>query len=166
MINCYDRALLLNPLQDFCLDRALDACILHTRLSFPHDIYGIAAWLSKKSQTSLFVLQKRLIRNICNAPYRSHCMLLFHKTNIVTIDDQVILENCKLIYKVVGGLSPTVIASFFKEVGSYATHSTNIAIIKHRLSMVNKSFFWKSVTDWRSLSQFSKRVKQGIVSKY
>ena len=45
-------------------------------------------------------------------------------------------------------------------------HSTNITIIKHRLSMVNKSFLWKSVTDWRSLSQFSERVKQEIVSKY
>ena len=59
--------------------------------------------LNQNLQNTIYVLQKRLIRGICNAPPRQHSMPMYKDLGIITVRDQLILHNCKLIDRVIHG---------------------------------------------------------------
>ena len=120
-------------------------------------MYGIIVWypmLSESDKRSLAVLQKRLLRAINNAPFRAHTGPLFKKCQILTISDQMKLENSKLIYRVLNNLIATPIKRFFIKCNSepnYNTRNANVVVPKHSLSVVNRSFLCRPVVDWRSI---------------
>ena len=68
-----------------------------------HLSYGVLIWypmLLKWQQDALYMMQKRIIQCINRSSPCSHCMPLFKKDKILTVADGVLLENCKLMYKV------------------------------------------------------------------
>ena len=76
----------------------------------------MTAWfpfLDKKSQNSLYVLQKRLIHSLSNAGFRDHCMPLFKKLGVLTVHDLLYKSNVLLIFRVVNQIAPSPIANMF-----------------------------------------------------
>lgn len=67
----------------------------------PHLRYALPFWgaCSKYLFQSVFVLQKRAIRNLSNAHPRTHCRPLFIENNILTLPSLLILETACLIHK-------------------------------------------------------------------
>ena len=71
-----------------------------------HLMYCIIIWyplLNRPTQLTLFRLQKRVLRSVCGAPFHAHCMPLFKRERIPIMEDQVFIENCKLMYRVANG---------------------------------------------------------------
>ena len=62
--------------------------------------------LGRVNRDNLYKLQKRAIRIINGALPLQHCMPLFKSEGIVTINDQIFIENCKLIHRVVNKTAP------------------------------------------------------------
>ena len=147
-----------------------------------HLTYGITIWyplIPKTLQALLFRLQKRIVRNVCNAPFRAHCMPLFKKESILTIDDIVYLENVKLMYRVTNNLCAKPLAFLFRDntsTSNYVTRNLNLKVIRHKSTIVNRSFLCKAVLDWQGLDtavknsdnkkQFCKRVKRNLLNRY
>lgn len=67
----------------------------------PHLRYALPFWgtCSKYLFQSVFILQKRAIRNLSNAHPRTHCRPLFIENNILTLPSLFILETACLIHK-------------------------------------------------------------------
>src|SRR3978361_1570806 len=67
----------------------------------PHLRYALPFWgaCSKYLFQSVFVLQKRAIRNLSNAHPRTHCRPLFVGNNILTLPSLFVLETAYLIHK-------------------------------------------------------------------
>ena len=143
-----------------------------------HLAYAIMIWfplLSARSQNSIYLMQKRLIRALSNARLRDHCMPLFKKLGILTVNDLLYRENVLLMFRVVNCIAPVPVLNIFN-CGHISTRSTNIVIPKHKLAMINKSFICKAIVDWTSTSaatkassnkkSLSKQLTKEICSKY
>ena len=85
------------------LGKSLPTCCLRTLyFAYFHSnlVYGLCIWyplLSKCRQDALYVLQKCITHSICKVLYRQHCMPLFKNQKILSLQDQILLDNCKLI---------------------------------------------------------------------
>ena len=126
-------------------------------------MYGLFIWyplLIKQHQNSLYLLQKRIIRILTGANFHQHCMPLFKKESILTIPDNVKLQNCKLVFALDRDVCPMAIQNLF-EVRNHtcATRSTKISLMKHKTDVVNKSFLCKPISDWQSLSNSIKETE-------
>lgn len=66
-----------------------------------HLRYALPYWgaCSQYLFNSVFVLQKRAVRNLCNAHPRTHCRPLFIENGILTLPSLFILETACLIHK-------------------------------------------------------------------
>ena len=119
-----------------------------------HISYGLSIWypmLKRAEALNLYKMQKCVVRRICNAPPRSHCMPLFRSERISTIPDLVTIENCKPIHRVVNHRCAKPITHFFARAEqpiSQQTRSLNVVIPKHNLAIINQSFLCKPVSDW------------------
>ncbi|KAG8228924.1 hypothetical protein J437_LFUL009148, partial [Ladona fulva] len=60
---------------------------------YSHVSYGIIFWGSSTQIINIFMIQKKIVRTICNAPYRAHCKPLFRKLEILTIPSIYILKT-------------------------------------------------------------------------
>ena len=139
----------------YCL-RTLYFAYYHSHLT-----YAMLVWyplIKKTYQDSLFHMQKRLVRVMCRAPFRSHCMPLFKKLNILMLSDQITVENCKFVLRIINGDCSTPIRRFFG-CNLSGTRSGNLIVTKHMLSMTNKSFLCKPSSDWQKLSADLKKCK-------
>ena len=56
--------------------------------------------LVQSAHDSLNVLQKRIVRNMCKAYPRQHCMPLMKTHKILTIADESYVMNCKLVHRI------------------------------------------------------------------
>lgn len=68
------------------LKKQLYYSLVHSRLQYCLSVWGTT---TKTNLDSLLTLQKRVIRIIENAPYRSHSAPLFEKNNILTIENLI-----------------------------------------------------------------------------
>ena len=78
---------------------------------FSNMSYGINIWFSllkEPDQTKLKSLQKKIIRAVSCSRFDSHCMPIFKRFNILSINDMVYLENVKLMFCVYNKLSPAL----------------------------------------------------------
>ena len=120
-----------------------------------HLVYCLPIWfplLDKKSQNSIYLLQKRLIRTLCNAHFREHCMPLFKKQGILTVTDLLIKENAMFMYRIITRTALVPVTNIFNfSAVTQNTRNTNIIIPRHHLSIVNRSFICKSVMDWQAI---------------
>ena len=92
---------------------------IYNSLLLPHLSYGILAWGSTNSQeiNRLKIIQKRAIRQICNAKFNSHTEPLFKKLNLLKLHDIFNVNSAKLYAKVVENSLPTYIFEQLGEVG-------------------------------------------------
>ena len=129
--------------------------------------YGITVWgtLSKKSNlTALYKLQKRLVRIVERLGYTDHCMPAFRRLNLLTLFDQIELECLILMYRVNNELAPKVVVNMFgKLTHAYGTRSSNTINIRHRSSLMNRSFLNKAPMLWQE-SKNEYRSKQTVNS--
>ena len=104
-------------------------------------------------------------------------MPLFKKHKIVTLMDQLFIENCKLMFRIKNRLCPVSLCNLFRGNNrNYCTRNKNFIVFKHKLSIVNKSFLCKAVSDWTGLASeikessnkksFVHKLKQSILLKY
>ena len=109
-----------------------------------HLNYGLVIWfplLKKPYQNRIYLLQKRIVRHMCGAHFRDHCMPLFKQEKVLVLHDVMKVENCKLMFKLLNRLlllpvqnlftivkqdhntrNPNVLASNFK------SHSANLKL--------------------------------------
>ena len=158
----------------YCL-RVLYFAYYHSHLT-----YGLLIWyplLSINAQKSLFTLQKRLVRCLCSAPFRQHCMPLFKSLSILTLPDQMLVENAKLYHKIVHNECPTPIQNLYRNVKSnYETRYRGPIAVSFKSVLVNKSFLCKPIIDWQNLTcdqknvtntkLFCKKLKKSIITSY
>ena len=163
-------------LPKICL-RSLYFAYFHSHLT-----YCISSWyplITNNQQNTLKVLQKKVVRSICNAHYRDHCMPLFRRERIVTIEDQIKIENVSLVYRLLNRTCPKGIMEYFIfGENLHNTRGIGIKPKKHKLGLVGKSFLCKSVNDWRDMSSelkdkkperlksFKKCLKNYLIKQY
>ena len=80
--------------------------------------YGINIWfplLKEPDQTKLKVFAEKIIRAVSCSCFDSHCMPIFKRFNILSINDMVYLENVKLMFRVYKKLSPAPLNNLFRK---------------------------------------------------
>ena len=80
--------------------------ILYSTLILPYINYGVLAWgKSLKTQLDkLFLVQKRVIRTICDADFRAHTNPLFHRHRILKVEDIYYMQLGSLMYDLNSGV--------------------------------------------------------------
>ena len=89
-------------------------CELYFAYFHSHIVYSMLSWyplLSANCQNVLITLQKKIVRSVCNVPYRQHCVPLFKKNGILRLEDQIILEGNKHIHRIVNDNCPIPIVN-------------------------------------------------------
>ena len=138
-----------------------------------HLSYCMSTWfplMPAKSQNTIVILQKKIIRSLCNANYNAHCMPLYERLQILTVKDTLFVENVKLARRLVTGQCPVPILRLFDINGS------KVSIPQHTSNKLNRSFLCKPLMEWQSLpvalreyeskKSFVKKVKDNIFAKY
>ena len=124
--------------------------------------YCLLLWfplLKKKQQEALYVLQKRVIRALADAGPHQHCMPFFKRFEILTVYDQLWLENCKLIYRTTHIDCPVSISNLFESSNrQHNTRSGSLNIAVHSSVKFNNSFLYKPIVSWSKLSTALKTV--------
>ena len=145
-----------------------------------HLTYGLLVWwpmLSSTSQDMLIKLQKQIVRGICRVSINQHCMPLFKQKQILTIKDQLTLENCKLMHRVEYDQCPIMVRNLFNTHSkTYETRGSSITALHYKGVKVNKSFLCRPIYDWQLLpinirkienrKSFSRCLKRWIICKY
>ena len=141
--------------------------------------YGINIWfplLKEPDQTKLKSLQKKIIRAVPCSRFDLHCMPIFKRFNILSINDMVYLENVKLMFRVYNKLSPAPLNNLFRKLTHrYDTRDKFvIPLLKYRICCI--SSLSRAVTDWNNIKSdfksllhvklLSKKIKRVIIEKY
>ena len=168
---------LLSKLKDLLSTKELR--LLYYAHFHSHLTYSISVWgsmISKGNIEILHKLQKQSLRIICKKPFRSHSNPLFKSLNILKVDDQLLLSQSKLMYKVVNCLSPSPLIKQFKTGKCIPTRNKNLIIEKNVCKEYNNSFLVKGIIVWNrlpihlknslSLYTFCKNVKKSFICKY
>ena len=147
--SCFIVRSLVRVLPTMCL-RTLYFGFFNSHLS-----YGLTIWwpmLSNALQDKLIKIQKRIVRGINKSHFRDHCMPLFKKCHILTIADQVKIENCKIMYKLDRGLLPVPMQNLYKvSPCNYNTRCTPVLVPLFTSTKANRSFLCKPITEWGNL---------------
>ena len=155
---------------------------LYSTLILPHLNYGIVAWgncadcLLKR----ILLLQKKAMRIICHADFRSHTDALFYKYNILKIGDLYSYNLGKLMYTLNRNDLPNVFYSMFTKNVNIHHYPTRSAGLFHppraRTLLLNKTFIFTGTKLWNSLMEsmrnkpshfsFSRGLKKNLIHKY
>ena len=148
----------------------------HSRLS-----YGINIWfpfLTELEKDKLIKLQKRVVRILEKESPLAHCMPLFKRLSILMVKDLVKVENVKSLFRVDNELAPRLLMYLYtKSAHQYGTQVSRFVVPKHNTSKFNATFLVKGISDWdsvdislrndvRNLKQFTRKLKQRILSSY
>ena len=131
----------------------------------------------KRQRESLYKLQKRIIRGICGAQFRDHCMPLFKKEEILTLEDHLCLENSKLIYKIIHKILPKPVHLLFElPQHNHNVRNQTVHVTKHRYAKMHNSVLSKAMVDWQKLPRslkessslhiFLNKVKENLLKQY
>ena len=135
-----------------------------------HLRYALPFWggCSQYLFQSVFVLQKRAIRNLCRVQPSTHCKPLFIETNILTLPSLFILETACLIHK--------FRHTFPNHQRVHATRQmNNIPLPIPHSSLVKNSFLYRGVKvhnhldqqirNVQSLKYFRRTLKNALIRK-
>ena len=143
----------INRLKDYipsgCM-RDLYFAHFHSHLSF-----GITLWgnsILKAQMDEIYKLQKRSVRIITKSNYFAHSDPLFKRTKILKLSDLIMVENVKLIYKVVKSEAPKPLINLY-EFNQNNSRNMGIIVKKHKSKKYNDSFLCKPVLEWNKLKQ-------------
>ena len=133
----------------------------HSRLN-----YGICIWgglITKYYVDKLFKLQKKIMRVVTCSAYHAHSMPIFKENHILCYQDLVKLDCVKLVYRCINGLAPKNLQQIFKCNREISTRNKNLIVLKHKTTIVNKSFLVSSISTWNKLTVEQKQ-KPSIAS--
>ena len=161
--------------------------IIYNSLCLSHISYALSVWggSSASSLKRVISLQKRGIRQVCNAKYNSHTSPLFKQCNVLKFHDIYKLQCCKLMLRKKRGLINSYHASKLPVKGDVTNKVTrqsfDISLKNHNtLSRINSlnykvgsswnslPFSFKSDVHYRSVSlgTLTKRIKSTILTSY
>ena len=156
--------------------------MLYSTIILPHLNYGILAWGSsaKIQINKILLIQKRIIRNICDCNFRAHTDPLFFESKILKIDDIFNINLGSMMHKLSKKELPPVLDSLFKknnEIHKYSTRQTNhYHLPKTRLRLLQNTFVYNGPKFWNSLHAdlkqipgfhtFKRKLKIVLLSKY
>ena len=161
--------------------------IIYNSLCMSHISYALSVWGSSPacSLKRIISLQKRGIRQVCNAKYNAHTSPLFKQCKVLKLKDLNKLQCCKLMLRKKRGLINSYHASKipdkFDPDKQITRQSFDIILQTHNSrSKINSlnykvGFFWNSLpfsfkSDVHyqsfSLGTFAKDIKRTILSSY
>ena len=127
--------------------------------------YGIVIWgtmCDKLDLKTIFTKQKKAIRIIDGASYNAHTLPIFHKYNILKLEDIIKLHLVKLAFLYAKNDLPEQVMNLFNSnamLHDYDTRSKNQAnVAKHKTALFNKSFLTKAPSLFRILPQSIKNA--------
>ena len=87
----------------------------------PHLTYCSSVWAlrSKSQMDTLFLLQKRAVRLVFNAPFASHTLELFRRSAILPIMFAIKIKKLCLVYKCLYEMAPNYLSVKFKFAATY-----------------------------------------------
>ena len=134
--------------------------LIHSHLS-----YGTLLWGSAFQYRihQLEVIQKKSVRNICNATYNAHTGPLFKQLRIPKLVDIYNSQLCKLMYLFTNGTLPCPLQMVFKRNSDVHTYPTRIAHDPHFVARTNhyfsKFFMYQAPVAWSKLPVLTKSCK-------
>ena len=137
---------------------------LYSTFILPYLNYGILAWGNSAEIRigRLLLLQKRVMRIICNTSYRSHTDVLFRNNRILKINDLYLFHLGQFMYNLNGNNIPASFKGMFKKnntVHNYSTRQANdFHIPKARTNFVSRNFMFTGPKLWNSLDQLLKEA--------
>ena len=134
---------------------------IYNSLIFPYLSYGLVAWgqAAKTHLEKLLTLQKRAVRLINFAPFRSHAVPYFLHSNIMPITMLYFKLSWMLMFDVYNNTAPHNISHLFiptQQIHSYSTPSSssgNYYISHSRLNQKNDSFSIMGAKIWNSIPE-------------
>ena len=134
---------------------------IYNSLIFPYLSYGLVAWgqAAKTHLEKLLRLQKRAVRLINFAPFRSHAVPYFLHSNIMLITMLYFKLSSVLMFDVYNNTAPRNISHLLiptQQIHSYSTRSSssgNYYISHSRLNQKNDSFSIMGAKIWNSIPE-------------
>ena len=144
--------------------------ILYYAQIYSHLSYGLPLWGNMVSTTkmdSIQRLQNKCIRKV--DIYEKHVANTYHKHKILKIKHALILENCKLAYRLEHQVLPTKLLQLFntnqkgkclKKTHTYNTKNKGIPnIARTHCKVYNTSYLCSSIRDYQNLNTELRKVK-------
>ena len=141
---------------------------LYRSLLSPYLLYGVTVWGQAPQiyLNQILVLQKRALRLIYFAPYRSSAVSLFVSSGCLPIGLLYFKAVSILMHDVLNNLSPRNISNLFSSVNVIHTYSTrfssagNLYTKYSRLTHQIKSFSRRGVMIWNSIPQDLRKLSR------
>ena len=153
---------------------------LYYSIIYPYLIYCVEVWGNSAQTyiTSLFLLQKKVIRIIMSASYYAESEPLFNQLHILKLNDIYISNVAVLMFKYVKGMLPTIFDDLFKRNSDdnvRVTRNINkLALPLCRTELYKRTIKYQGPNIWNrfeevvdhkcSLHSFKKRLKKYIIS--
>ena len=155
---------------------------LYNSLIYPHLIYCIEIWGNAAGvyQTSLFNIQKKIVRVIKSASYRSDPKPIFIELKIMPLDLIYKYNTVVTMYKFVKGELPKLFKNMFKfnheVVQRYIRHNDRLFVPQCKTTLYQNTIKFQGVIIWNTLTEqtdhkcciytFKKRLKNCIMIQY
>ena len=100
--------------------------LLYNALVLPYLNYSLLLWgrTNLTYLNKLYILQKRVIRNICDAQYNCNTAPLFHELKVLTLFDLYDYQLGIFVYKFTAGMLPDVFTNLYMENSAYHSYGT------------------------------------------
>lgn len=140
---------------------------LYCSLILPYLNYGCEIWGNTYSSNliKLTMLQKRIIRVICNEPFRAHTNVLFNGLKCLKFIDIIELKTLCIVYKAKNGLLPVKVQRYFTNLDSIHSHNTrqssnkNFYCIRSRTRLKQFGISIRGVQLWNNLDVQIRNIK-------
>ena len=145
---------------------------LYCTLILPYLNYGILAWgNSLRSQMDrLLLLQKRVLRIICNENWLAHTDQLFHSKKVLKIYDLYNVRLGCIMYQLNQNELPSALTQLFSKNESYHRYPTRQSSFYHlpmsRTIYKQKTLVYTGPALWNSLDQSFKQSPSLFSFKY
>ena len=137
----------------------------------PYLSYGLLIWGCTYTTylKKLVIQQKKAIRSVFNAEYNSHTTPLFKTTNILKLEDMIVLDTCIFLHNLCHSNMPQPIVDIFDFNKNIHTYQTRQANLPHQ-SQVNRSLTMRSlynvsVKNFQKLPNHIKEVNKASLFK-
>ena len=133
---------------------------LYYSFIYPYLLYCNHIWgcASKTALQRLVILQKKVIRIICYAPYLSHTAPLFAKLSLLRVQDIYIYLISVFMWKIVNGNALPIYKGMFSynfEVSTRVTrNSLNFYVPLAKSELGKRNVRYKGCVVWNSISKF------------
>ena len=162
---------------------------LYYSLVYPYLIYGITLWGSaaKNHLSKIIIMQKKIIRAIVEAPYNAHTNTIFHKLNILKLEDIYKLYTAKFTLSYLKQELPAPLLNLYttaSEPGGQnirTNHHYKLKLQHRRTLAASQSIIHKAPSIWNSIPSqlyldnhgmlstmtgFASRYKRSIIGGY